>query len=123
MGSQLGLPLSWIKVSVLVGVGYAAVGILFALPAAHVQVWRLAAWLVCGAGYAGHIVYERGRRGRSSAVAAWHVAAAAVVGAFGLAVSANMHSLFVDSTTRQHQLLLLSLVLWPILVGIPAFVV
>ena len=113
----------WILISVAVGILYALVGILFALPTTHVHAWRLAAWVVCGLGYAGHVVYERVRQRRPSAVAAWHVAAAAAIGGFGLAVGANIHSLGVESTARQHTLLLLSLALWPVVSAVPAFVV
>lgn len=37
------------------GIGYALVGIVFALPATNVKVWRLAAWTVSAIGYAAHI--------------------------------------------------------------------
>ena len=33
---------SWIRAALLVGVGYGLIGKLFALPATHVQAWRLA---------------------------------------------------------------------------------
>jgi hypothetical protein len=110
-------------ISICVGVGYAAVGVLFALPASHVQVWRLAAWAVCGVVYAGHIIYERFRQRGNPAVAAWHVAVAVAIGACGLAVGAIVHSLLVESMGPHRQLLLLSLVLWPALTAVPAFVV
>jgi hypothetical protein len=105
------------------GIFYALVGILFAVPTTHAKAWRWAAWVVSGLAYGGHIVHERIRLGSAPVVAAWHVALGAAVGAFGLAVGANVHSLLVESTSEQHRLLLLSLVLFPVLTAVPAFVV
>ena len=51
------------------------------------------------------------------------VAFAAALGAFGLAVGANIHSLSVGSTNQQRQLLLLSLGIWPMITALPAFLV
>src|SRR5437660_233780 len=121
MGESLGQ--SWVRTVVLVGIGYAAVGIVFAVPATHVQAWRLAAWVVSAAAYAAHIAYERFRRQNAPSVAALHVAFAVAVGAFGLAVSANIHSLSTGSTSQHQQLLLLSLGIWPVIAALPAFLV
>ncbi len=35
---------SWVRTVALFGIGYALVSIVFAVPATHVQAWRLAAW-------------------------------------------------------------------------------
>ena len=114
---------SWIGPVILAGMFYALVGITFPQPAAHLRAWRLAAWAVCGAAYAAHIVYERIRLRHAPLPAAFHVALAAAIGAFGLAVSANIHSLSVETTGSQRMLLRLSLVIWPIMTAIPAFLV
>jgi hypothetical protein len=114
---------SWVRAVVLLGVGYALVGIVFAVPATHVKAWRLAAWIVSALGCAGHIVYERFRLRSSPGSAAWHVALAVALGAFGLAVGANIHSLSAGSTNQQRLLLLLSLGIWPVMTGLPAFLV
>jgi hypothetical protein len=45
------------------------------------------------------------------------------VGAFGLALAATIHSLLVVSTGHHRRLLLAALVLWPIIAGLPAFLV
>jgi len=37
---------SWVRPAVLLGVWYALTGIVFAVPAIHVQAWRLTAWVV-----------------------------------------------------------------------------
>ena len=113
---------SWVRTAVFLGVGYALVGIVFAVPATHMQAWRLAAWVVSAIGYAAHIGYERFRLQNSPGSAALHVAFAVALGAFGLAVGANIHSLSAGSTQHRH-LLLLSLGIWPIITALPAFLV
>jgi hypothetical protein len=113
----------WVPAVVLVGVMYAFIGVVFAWPATHVRVWRLAAWLVSAAAYAAHIGYERFKLGSAPLRAALHVAVAAALGAFGLAVAAIIHSVSVVSTSQHGRLLLAALVVWPILTGLPAFLV
>lgn len=103
--------------------GYAFVGIVFAVPASHVHVWRLAAWMVSAIGYGAHIAYERFRLRNSPGSAALHVALAVALGAFGLAVGANIHSLSVGSPPQHRQLLLLALGIWPVMTALPAFLV
>jgi hypothetical protein len=114
---------SWVPMVVLVGIGYALVGIVFAVPTSHVRAWRLAAWAVSAVGYAAHIAYERFRLQNSPGSAALHVAFAVALGAFGLAVGANIHSLSTGSGDRHRQLLLLSLGIWPVVTALPAFLV
>jgi hypothetical protein len=111
----------WVRVVVLLGFVYAFVGIVFAIPAGHVKVWRLAAWVVSAFAYAAHICYERLRLRNSPRSAALHVALAVALGAFGLAVSANIHSLRLGSGNEHRRLLLLALGLWPVITGLPAF--
>ena len=114
---------SWVGAAILLGVGYALVGIAFAVPASHVQAWRLAAWVVSAIGYAAHIAYERFRLQNSPGSAALHVAFAVALGAFGLAVGANIHALSTGSTNQHRQLLLFSLGIWPVMTALPAFLV
>ena len=114
---------SWVRPAVLLGMGYALVGIVFAVPATHVQRWRLAAWIVSAIGYTAHIAYERFRLRNSPGSAALHVAFAVALGAFGLAVGANIHSLSSGSTSQHRRLLLLSLGIWPVITALPAFLV
>jgi hypothetical protein len=113
----------WVRAAVLVGTGYALVGIGFAVPTTHVRAWRLAAWAVSAAGYAAHIAYERFRLRSSPGPAALHVALAVALGAFGLAVGANIHSLSTGSADQHRRLLLLSLGIWPVITALPAFLV
>ena len=113
----------WTRVVVLIGILYALVGIGFAVPVTHVKAWRLAAWVVSALAFAAHIVYERFRLQNSPRAAALHVATAVALGAFGLAVGANINSLAAGSTNPHRPLLLLSLGIWPVMTGLPAFLV
>jgi len=112
---------SWVRAVINLGVVYALVGIVFAVPASHVKVWRLAAWMVSATAYAAHIGYERFRLRNSPRSAALHVALAVALGAFGLAVGANIHSLSLGSPNEHQGLLLLALGLWPVISALPAF--
>jgi hypothetical protein len=111
----------WVRAVVLLGILYALVGIVFAVPATHVQVWRVAAWVVSAIGYAAHIAYERFQLQNPPRSAALHVAFAVAIGAFGLAVGANIHSLSIESSNQHRLLLRLSLGIWPVMTALPAF--
>ena len=117
-----------IRAIVLLGVVYCVAGIVFGAlagrAASHEMVvaWRLAAWLVSAVAFGAHIVYEQVRLRSSPRITAFRVALAAGLGAFGLAVAANVHALAVSP--QQHSTLLgLSLLLWPVITALPAFVV
>jgi len=110
---------SWFGLALLIGVMYAAIGIVFAFPASNVRAWRLAAWVVSGLVYAFHIAYELYRLNNSVRATAMHAALAAAIGAFGLAVGANIHELWTAPTYRRA--LALAFVAWPVLVFVPAF--
>jgi hypothetical protein len=114
---------SWFRAAVLVAAFYAVVGIAFALPASHVRVWRLAAWVVSGVAYAAHVGYERFRLRSSPPSAALHVGVAAGLGALGLAIGALSHSLSAAAPSEHQRLLLVALVAWPVITGVPAFLV
>ena len=110
------------------GILYCVVGIVsgfFAGRAASHQAlvaWRWAAWVVSAIAFGAHIVYEQLRLSSSPRVTALHVSCAAGLGAFGLAVAANVHALTV-SPYRPSLLLALSLAIWPVMTAVPAFVV
>src|SRR2546428_6720865 len=89
-------------------VAYMPIGIVFAALAAdanYVRVWRLAAWLASAAAAAAHIGYEHYRLRSSPRPTALHAAGAVALGAFGLALAANIHWL-VAGTHGQHPPLL-----------------
>lgn len=117
-----------VRVVLLLSVVYTIVGLLsgrFAGQAASPQLrvgWRWAAWIVSAVAFGAHIVYEQIRLRSSLRVTALRVSMAAGLGAFGLAVAANVHA--QTASQRQHSLALaLSLAIWPIMTALPAFVV
>jgi len=112
-------PHSWIRTALLAGVAYLVIGRVFALPAHHVQAWRLAAWLVSGAVFIAHLGYERIRLNHRVRATASHAAAGVALGALGLAVAGMVHSLTAGAPIRAAWLL--ALVAWPAITAIPAF--
>ena len=109
---------------ILVGVAYGVIGIVFAVlaDANHVRLWRLAAWVVSAAVYAAHIGYEHYGLDSAPRATALHVAGAAALGAFALALAANVHSLLAAAHGQQSRLLL-ALVAFPVITALPAFLV
>ena len=71
--------------------------------------------------YAAHIGYEHFQMFNPPRSTARHVALGAAVGAFGLAGAAIVHSLLTG--TGNLRLLSIALVIWPLITGIPAFLV
>ena len=112
---------------ILVGVVYLVVGLVFGAFArwsASNQMrvtWRLLAFLTSAIAFAIHIGYEHFRLGNSPLITASHASMAVAVGAFALAVAANVHGQQVGSS-HQH-LLRFALVAWPVLTAVPAFAV
>jgi hypothetical protein len=114
------------SILLLAGAVYLVVGLTFAALAGAASpkgrvMWRLVAWALSAAVFAAHIAYERGRLHSSSAATALHASLAVALGAFGLAVAANLRAASAPSHARP--LLLVSLVAWPVLTAVPAFVV
>src|SRR5437660_4072814 len=108
----------------LVAVAYAAIGIVFAalaVDANHVRVWRLAAWLASAVVAAAHMWYEQYRLGSPPRRTALHAAGAVALGAFGLALAANVHWLVAE--TRGPRPPLLALPVWPVITATPSFLV
>ena len=117
-----------VRTVLLVGVVYFIIGVVFgalAGGAASSQgrvAWRWAAWALSAAVFGGHILYERARVRSSPRITALHAASGAAIGAFGLAIAANVHAHTVGA--GEHALaLFLSLAIWPIMTALPAFVV
>ncbi len=82
--------------------------------------WRLAAWVISAAAFAAHIAYEQIRLRSSRRTTAVHASLGAALGAFALAVAANVHAQAASVHQPSHTL---ALVLWPVLTALPAFVV
>jgi chromate transport protein ChrA len=117
----------WLRRVVLFGVSYLIVGVVFATLAnsadsSKMQVaWRLTAWLAGIIVFAVNIWYEHFRLHSSPFSTALRASLAVALGAFVLAAGANLQSLW--ATASNHRSLALTLVVWPIVAGVPAFVV
>jgi hypothetical protein len=68
---------------------------------------------------AAHIGYEHYRLNSSPRPTALHAAGAVALGAFGLALAANVHWLFAG--THGQPAPLLALPVWPVITALPAF--
>src|SRR5688572_18943262 len=87
----------WMVAALLAGGTYLLIGRVFARPTAHVQEWRVAAWLVSGIVFALHFLYERFRMNHRPSLTAFHTALGAALGALGLAVAGMLHDLSLTS--------------------------
>jgi hypothetical protein len=81
--------------------------------------WRLAAWIISGIAFVAQIAYERVRLRSSIGAASFHGAVAAASGGFFLAVAATINKMTVGNVDARY---FLALVIWPLLVAVPAFV-
>jgi len=79
--------------------------------------WRLAAWLASAVVAGTQIWYEHYRLTTPPTKTALRAAASVALGAFGLAVSAYLHSLRTPGQDR----ILIALVAWPVMTALPAF--
>jgi len=114
----------WFFTAIAFGIVYGVVGVAFPNPPASDErqfLWRLAAWLICAVAFAFHLVIECLRSRSSAGQAALHVSASVALGAFALAVAANIHGL--TTGTGNQRLLGMALVIWPIMTGAGAFAV
>ena len=113
--------------ALLLGAVYFVFGIAFATFASwsasnsmH-ETWNRLGFLASAVAFAFHIGYEHFRLRTSPLITASHVATAVALGAFALAVSANVHGYRVGSSNKR--LLAFALVAWPAITAVPAFVV
>jgi hypothetical protein len=114
----------WLRTVIPFGMVYLVVGIAFPNPPASNPtqfMWRLAAWLICALAFALHIGLEHFRLRNSPCRTALHASLSVALAAFALAAAANIHAR--TAGTGNQRLLALALVIWPILAGLPAFVV
>jgi hypothetical protein len=107
-----------------VALAYGIIGVMFAAldrssPSGQVRLWRLAAWLASAATAALHISYEHYRLGSSPRATALHAAGAVALGAFGLALAANVRWLVGGAPGQRAPLL--ALPVWPVITAAPAF--
>lgn len=116
----------WFRAVIPFGVAYAVVGIgaaALAGSAASVQarnMWRFAAWGVSLLLFGSQVVAERLRFNNSTLRSALHASAAVALAALALAAAGPVR--FHWGTDTQ-QRALMSLLLWPVLTGVPSFLV
>ena len=115
-----------LRMVLLLAAAYLFTGIVFAAfsdgartNAMHL-LWRRLAWLVSGVGFAVHILYGHFCLRNPPRATAMHASIAAALGAGGLALAANVHEWTTATTYRAS--IALSLLAWPLLTIIPAFV-
>lgn len=117
----------WFLMVVLLGAVYFVFGVAFAAFARWAasnsmhETWNRLGFLASAVAFALHLGYEHFRLRTSPLITASHVAMAVALGAFALAVSANIHGYRVGSINKG--LLAFALVAWPAITAIPAFVV
>ena len=117
----------WFPMALLVGALYFLLGVGFATLASWAAtnstrvIWNRLGFLISGIVFALHIAYEHFRLRSSPVISATHVSIAVALGAFVLAVNANIHGYRVGSGNRR--LLAIAVVAWPAITAIPAFVV
>src|SRR5713226_799880 len=117
----------WLRTVILLGAVYLVIGIAFGTFAGWsasnqmVVTWRLLSFFTSAVVFAVHIGHEHFRLGNSPLLTASHASMAVAVGAFGIAVAANVHGVRVASSHQRA--LVFALVAWPALTAIPAFVV
>ena len=117
----------WLRMVALLGAVYFVFGVAFAAfarwsgPAPMHAIWNRLGFVASAIAFALHIGYEHFRLRNSPLIAASHVSLAVAFGAFALAVSANVHGYRVGSSNRG--LLAFALLAWPVLTGVPAFMV
>lgn len=112
---------------VLAALAYVVIGVAtatFAGPAVTPQTrtaWRLAAWVLSLAVFLVHLGYEHVRIGNSDVRGALRTAAAVALAAFVLALVGPVRTHW---TARDFgRAVILSVVVWPIATGVPAFLV
>ncbi len=82
--------------------------------------WRFAAWAISAAALATHVGYENFRLRSTPRTTAWHASGAVALGACALAVAALIHR---RSGISHQPSLALALLVWPIVTGLPAFLI
>jgi uncharacterized protein (DUF486 family) len=117
----------WIRVVLLLGALYFIVNFassrLGAWPVTNsmAKTWNRLGFLISAVAFALHIGYEHFRLTNHPRTTALHIALAVALGAFGLAIAANLHGYLVSSSNQRS--LAFALVAWPALTGLPAFLI
>jgi hypothetical protein len=107
--------------AILAGIAYVLIGRFFPNPPTDNFWWRLGAWILSAGVFAAHVVYVHSRKQVSAARVARSVAIGCAIGGFGLAATAM--ALNAVKGTPRTGTWMLALVLWPLILGVPGFVV
>jgi hypothetical protein len=117
----------WHRAVILLGVVYVVIGLTFGSLAGWASssqmrvTWRLLAWLMSAIAFAAHIWYEQFRLRSARVPTGFHAALGVALGALLVAGAAVFHGQATAATHQNRRVI--SLVLWPILAGVPAFLV
>ena len=120
-------PKRWLGMAIVVGLVYCAAAVISSMLAAAAAsdqmrfFWRLSAFIISGVVLLVHIAHEHYRLRNSTLPTTWHVTLAAAFGGLALALAANIHDLFSPEGYRLR--MLIALIAWPILTGLPAAIV
>src|SRR5690349_12703685 len=112
----------WLR-TMIFGLAYFGIGMVFSALSGSAfsdrtrVTLRLTAWAVSALLYLTHIAYEHFRLRNRPFSIALHAAIGVAAGAFGLAVSAAIHSL---ATAHYRPAYLIALVAWPAIIALPA---
>lgn len=117
---------TWVSAAFMAGLLYVLIGLVSAALAGGVwgprmRFWRGMAWALSAIVFGAHIARDRLRMRYSATSTALHAALGAALGALGLAISATIHGYAVSSPHLRA--VKLSLLIWPIITAVPAFVV
>jgi hypothetical protein len=116
---------SWVAAAMVAGVSYFLIGFGFAAFARWKTLgltaltWNRLAFLFSAIVFAAHIIYENTRIDGTPRKTAWRSSLAVALGAFGLALAANIHDLGSPAGYRQR--MLVALIAWPLITAVPAF--
>ena len=116
----------WVSAAFVAGCLYLLIGLVSAelaggVPGLRQRFWRWMAWLLSAMVFGVHVARDRVRMRYGAVPTAFHAALGAALGAFGLAVAATIHGYHV--ATPHLRTLKLSLLIWPVLTALPAFLV
>src|SRR5438067_11006333 len=126
MPETRGVPRNWVWAALLAAFAYVIIGLVSAslantAPSGPVRtMWRASAFVISAIVFVAHIAREHFRLRSSPSTTALHTSLAVALGAFGLAAAAVVHSQGIP--TANHRMLRLSLLIWPIMLGMPAYV-
>jgi hypothetical protein len=112
------------RIAGVFAVVYFLIGVVFPNPPASDSTqfaWRLAAWVLFAGAFALHIGIEHFKFRNTPRTTALHAGAGMALGAFAIAVAANVHAYRFGTGNRAS--IALALVIWPLMSGLPAFAV